>query len=131
MSGVPGSQAEWCRVHFADTNCFGIPDDVPDEKALDTSDVLCTSLPAVTRSKVTDGETVAIWGRPNRHPRRAQIKGAKRLIGIDLVPERLALAQKLYGIDVIDRREVKDVAKRLKEMAPEGIEVCIEAAGFR
>jgi len=28
--GVPGGQAEWVRVPFADVNCLVIPDDVPD-----------------------------------------------------------------------------------------------------
>jgi threonine dehydrogenase-like Zn-dependent dehydrogenase len=34
------------RVPFADNTCLPIPDDVPDEKALYLTDVLCTSLHA-------------------------------------------------------------------------------------
>lgn len=47
---------------FADLNCFPIPDDVPDEKALYMSDVLCTSLHSVVMGEVQEGSTVAIWG---------------------------------------------------------------------
>lgn len=62
LGGVPGSQAEFCRVPFADVNCYPIPDDVPDEKALYMSDVLCTSLHSVVMGEVQEGSTVAIWG---------------------------------------------------------------------
>lgn len=41
--GVPGSQAEWVRVPYADVNCLPIPDDVPDEKALYLTDIIPTS----------------------------------------------------------------------------------------
>ena len=62
LGGVPGSQAEFCRVPFADLNCYPIPDDVPDEKALYMSDVLCTALHSVVMAEVQEGSTVAIWG---------------------------------------------------------------------
>jgi len=35
--------------------------------------------------------------------RWAQIQGAKRVIGIDCVPERLALARNAFKIEVLDR----------------------------
>jgi threonine dehydrogenase-like Zn-dependent dehydrogenase len=95
LGGVPGSQAEFVRVPFADVNAYPVPDDVPDDKALYMSDVLCTSLHSVVLGEVNEGSTVAIWGLGPIGPcaaRWCQINGAKKFIGIDKVKDRLALA---------------------------------------
>ncbi len=62
LGNVPGSQAEYVRVPFADVNCLKIPDDIPDEKALFMSDVACTSLHAVEMGEVSEEDSVVIWG---------------------------------------------------------------------
>lgn len=131
-----GSQAEFVRVPFGDVNCFKIPDDVPDEKALYLSDVLCTSLCAVDMGKVSSDDTVAIWGLGPIGlctARWCQIKGAKRIVGIDSVPERLSLAMNSLGIEVIDRSDMKSqqLCDELLQLEPKGFSVCVEAVGFR
>jgi len=135
LGGVPGSQAEYVRVPFADVNCLKIPPNIPDETALYISDVLCTSLHAVTMGEVKEGDTVAIWGLGPiglLAARWAQIKGASRVIGIDLVPERLELAKKALGIDVIDRSNLDvSVPDAVLQIVPEGVDCSIEACGFR
>ncbi|EFJ33470.1 hypothetical protein SELMODRAFT_266960 [Selaginella moellendorffii] len=135
LGGVPGSQAEFVRVPFADVNCYKIPDEVPDEKALYLSDVLCTSYHAVMLAGgVKAGETVAIWGLGPIGlcaARWCQIMGASKVVGIDFVKERLEVAEKKLGITVIDRNSVKDVPKRIFELVPGGVDASIEAAGFR
>ena len=62
VGGVPGGQAEYVRVPFADFNCLPIPDNIPDEKALYLSDVVPTAYHACEMGKVGKGDTVAIWG---------------------------------------------------------------------
>ena len=136
MGSYDGSQAEYVRVPFADTNCFPIPDEVPDEKALYMSDVLCTALHAAEMGEVSRGDTVAIWGLGPIGlctARWCQIRGAKRIVGIDYVPERLALASSQLGIEVVDRKNFgsKQVTDMLMQMEPKGFDVCIEAVGFR
>ncbi|EFJ27195.1 hypothetical protein SELMODRAFT_231782 [Selaginella moellendorffii] len=135
VGGIPGSQAEFVRVPFADVNCYKIPDEVPDEKALYLSDVLCTSYHAVMLAGgVKAGESVAIWGLGPIGlcaARWCQIMGASKVIGIDFVKERLEVAEKKLGITVIDRNSVKDVPKRIFELVPGGVDASIEAAGFR
>jgi len=136
LGNVPGSQAEFVRVPIAEVNCFPIPDEVPDEKALFLSDVLCTALHAVDMGEVGSGDTVVIWGLGPiglYAARWAQIKGAKRVIGVDLVPERLALAKISFGVDILDRSHLKseEVVKRLQDMVPGGADVVIDAVGFR
>lgn len=60
----------------------------------------------------------------------AQFRGAKRVILIDNAKYRLEFAaQKLPGVELLDFGE-HDTVKRLKELVPNGPDVCIEAVGF-
>jgi threonine dehydrogenase-like Zn-dependent dehydrogenase len=54
------------------------------------------------------------------------MKGAKRVIGIDNVPDRLAFAQKSSGIEVINFAEHTDVVKRIQELVPGGLDIAID-----
>lgn len=129
--GVPGGQAEYVRVPFADINCLLIPDDVPDNKALYLSDIIPTSYHGCVIANVKQGSSVAIWGLGPiglLEARWCQILGAKRIIGIDCVEQRIQLAQQL-GIETINFNEV-DTTQRLLEMEPNGVDCCLEAAGF-
>ncbi|CAM6055125.1 unnamed protein product [Sphagnum tenellum] len=136
MGDHDGSQAEYVRVPFADTNCLKVPDDVPDEKALYLSDVLCTALHATVMGEVSEGDTVGIWGLGPIGLCTAlwcKLKGAKRIVGIDLVPERLALAKSVAGIEVVDRTGLssQQLVDKLTEIEPLGFDTAIEAVGFR
>jgi len=129
--GVPGGQAEYVRVPFADTNCLVIPDNIPDEKALYLSDLLPTSFHGTELAGVDETTTVGIWGLGPiglMTARWCQYKKAKRIIGIDRVPERLKKARD-FGIEVIDI-DNQDVLKTLHTMVPRGLDCSIECAGF-
>jgi len=130
--GVPGGQAEYVRVPFADVNCLKIPENLPDEKALYLSDVVPTSLFGVDIGRVKQGSTVGIWGLGPvglMAARWCQIRGASRIIGIDCVPERFQIAHNVLGIETLNFKEV-DVVKEMFNMFPDGIDVGIECAGF-
>jgi len=130
--GVAGGQAEYVRVAFADVNCLPIPKGVPDEKALYLSDVVPTALHAVEMAEVKEGDTVAIWGLGPiglMAARWCEYKKARRVIGIDCVPERLNLAKNYLKIETINFQE-QDVCKTLAERIPHGPDAVIEAAGF-
>ncbi|EPY49587.1 glutathione-dependent formaldehyde dehydrogenase [Schizosaccharomyces cryophilus OY26] len=134
LGDVPGCQAEYIRVPFADVNCYKLPEDIPDIKGLYMSDVLCTSLHACELGNVKEGNTVAIWGMGPIGlfaGRWAQLIGAKRVIGIESVPERIKIASSRFGFEVINRNEVKDVPKKILSMIPNGPDVAIDATGFR
>lgn len=60
--GFAGGQAEYVRVPFGDVNLLKLPSNVPDEKGLFLSDVICTSWNCVVDTGVEKGDVVAIWG---------------------------------------------------------------------
>lgn len=59
--GFAGGQAEYVRVPFGEANLLSIPKDVEDEKAIYLSDILPTSLHAVSYTGVKEGDVVGIW----------------------------------------------------------------------
>lgn len=130
--GVPGGQAEYARVPFADINCLVVPDDVPDEKALFLSDVIPTSYHGTELAGVKEGDTVAIWGLGPiglLAARWCQIRGAKKVVGIDKVPDRLQKAREVLQLDTIDFSS-EDTYQALRERFPNGVDCAIECAGF-
>jgi len=134
--GFAGGQAEYVRCPFADANLLKIPDSVPDEKALYLSDIVPTSYHATVCADVQEGKSVAIWGMGPiglLAAKWSKLGGARRIIAIDHVPERLALAKSdKIGVDnVINFDETKDVVAAIYEFEPEGVDCCIDAAAFR
>jgi threonine dehydrogenase-like Zn-dependent dehydrogenase len=132
--GYAGGQAEYVRCPFADNNLLKVPDALPDEKALYLSDIVPTSYHSVVCAEVGRGKSVAIWGLGPIGLLAAQwskLAGARRVVGIDAVPERLAFARQRLGIDVIDITQRKDVVAALYELEPDGVDCAIDAAAFR
>lgn len=132
--GFAGGQAEYVRCPFADTNLLKIPDSVPDEKALYLSDIVPTSFHSTVCADVGEGKSVAIWGLGPiglLAAKWSQLAKARRVIGIDSVPERLAYVRDQLGCDVIDIGQTKDVVAALYELEPDGVDCAIDAAGFR
>jgi len=129
--GVSGGQSEFVRVPIADVNCLPLPDKLPDDVALYLSDIIPTAYFGVENARVGEGDTVGIWGLGPVGllcARWCQIRGAKRVIGIDRVPERLDLAKKSLGIEVINY-DKEDAVKALENMVPDGLDCGIECAG--
>ncbi|TBU34532.1 GroES-like protein [Dichomitus squalens] len=130
--GFPGGQAEYVRVPKGNVNLLPIPDDVSDERALYLSDVLCTAYHCVMDTGVQEGDTVGVWGLGPIGlcaSKFSQLKGAKRVICIDRVPERLKKAEEL-GFDTIDFSKHTDVVKRLQEICPGGLDVALDCGTF-
>ncbi|KAF9553311.1 GroES-like protein [Agrocybe pediades] len=131
--GYAGGQAEYVRVPKGNVNLLPIPDSVPDEKALYLSDILPTSYHAVVDTGVEKGDVVGVWGLGPIGlyvAKWAQLKGASRVIGIDAVPERLAFAESKLGIETINFKQEKDVAKKILELVPSGLDTAIDCGSF-
>ncbi|KAI1717507.1 alcohol dehydrogenase groES-like domain-containing protein [Ditylenchus destructor] len=130
---VAGGQAEYVRVALADRNCYLVPDEVPDDKALYLTDIIPTGYHAALLGDVGPNRVVGIWGLGPiglMCARWCQILGAKRVIGIDSVPERLALAKTVLQIETVDFEEVKDVPEALNKMLEGKLDVAIDCVGF-
>ncbi|ETI26652.1 hypothetical protein G647_10413 [Cladophialophora carrionii CBS 160.54] len=131
--GFAGGQAEFVRVPFGDFNLLKIPDHVPNEKALYLSDIVPTSYHAIVCAEVKKAKSVAVWGLGPvglLACKWSKLEGARRVIAIDQIPERLALAQDM-GCDTIDFSKQKDVVSEIYRLEPQGVDCCIDAAAFR
>jgi threonine dehydrogenase-like Zn-dependent dehydrogenase len=101
---VPGGQAEFLRVPQARYGPIKVPEGPPDDRFVYLSDVLPTAWQAVTYADVPDGGTLGVLGLGpigDMSCRIAQQRGAEKVIGIDLVPERLQRARD-RGVEVFD-----------------------------
>jgi threonine dehydrogenase-like Zn-dependent dehydrogenase len=130
---VPGGQAELLRVPFGNTLPIKVPEGPPDERFLFLSDVLPTSWQAVEYAAIPDGGTVCVLGLGpigDMSSRIAMHRG-HRVIGVDLVDERLDRARAL-GVEVLDLREHdKDLAEVIRGMTDgRGPDSVIEAVGM-
>ncbi|MEV4513366.1 alcohol dehydrogenase catalytic domain-containing protein [Dactylosporangium sp. NPDC049525] len=88
---VPGGQAEYLRVPQAQFGPVKVPDGPPDDRFVYLSDVLPTAWQAVQYAAVPDGGTVAVLGLGpiGDMATRVGLHLGYRVIGVDLVPERL------------------------------------------
>ena len=131
LGGYAGGQAEYLRVPYADVDHIKVPDGMPDEQVLFLSDIFPTGYMAAENCNIQPGDTIAVWGCGPVGQfaiRSAFLLGAGRVIAIDQVPERLALAEK-GGAETIDFSKDK-VYDRLQEMTHgRGPDACIDAVG--
>jgi threonine dehydrogenase-like Zn-dependent dehydrogenase len=133
---VPGGQAELVRVPHADFGPVVIPadrSDVHDERFLYLSDILPTAWQGVVYADVPDGGTLAVLGAGpvgQLAIASAHRQGIDRVIVVDRVPERLALAR-ARGAETVDLDAVDDVADALRDLTDgRGPDSVLEAVGM-
>ncbi|UNO38838.1 zinc-dependent alcohol dehydrogenase [Streptomyces sp. MST-110588] len=131
---VPGGQAEFLRVPFGNTLPVKVPHGPPDERFIYLSDVLPTAWQAVAYAQIPPGGSVTVLGLGPIGDMAARValhQGASRVIGVDLVPERLARARR-RGVHVLDLREHgKDVGEAVRELTEgRGTDAVIDAVGM-
>ena len=130
---VPGGQAEYVRVPQAQYGPVKLPHEGVDERFLYLSDILPTAWQGVKYADVTEGDTVAVFGLGpvgQLATRCAKHLGAARVIGVDLVPDRLAAAA-AHGVETIDLRQVDDAAMTIREMTEgRGADCVVDAVGM-
>lgn len=130
--GYPGGQAEYLRVPFADTTHIKVPAGIPDEQVLFLGDILPTGWQAAVQCDIQPTDTVAVWGCGpvgQMAIRSAVLLGAKQVVAIDRLPERLEMAEAGGAIPIDFGRE--SVVERLNELTDgKGPEKCIDAIGM-
>ncbi len=133
---VPGGQAEYLRVPQAQFGPIKVPDGPPDDRFLYLSDVLPTAWQAVAFAHIPEGGSVAVFGLGpigQMSARIAKHRGA-RVIGVDLVSERLELAHShdIETLDVSDSAGNQvEIAERIRDLTDgRGTDSAIDAVGM-
>ena len=133
MGGYAGSHAEYIRVPFADVGPRKVPHGLSDEQALFISDAFPTGFMGADLCNLQPGDTVAVWGCGAVGlfaMKSAWLLGAGRVIAIDRLPERLAMARNHCQAEVLDYTKV-NVVEALKELTGgQGPDACIDAVGM-
>lgn len=130
---VPGGQAEFLRVPQAHYGPIVVPEGPPDDRFVYLSDVLPTAWQAVEYTDTPEGGVICVLGLGpigEMSCRIAQHRGAERVIGIDLVPERLARAR-AHGVETVDLEGTEDVIEAVRAMTGgRGPDAVIDAVGM-
>jgi threonine dehydrogenase-like Zn-dependent dehydrogenase len=130
--GYPGGQAEYVRVPYADATHIKIPEGMTDEQALFLGDIFPTGWQGAVQCDIQPTDTVAIWGCGPVGQfaiRSALLLGAKQVVAIDRVPERLAMARAGGAITI--NFDEESVIERLNELTGgKGPEKCIDCVGL-
>ncbi|HWM64459.1 MAG TPA: zinc-dependent alcohol dehydrogenase [Solirubrobacterales bacterium] len=130
---VPGGQAEYLRVPQAQYGPIKVPDGPPDERFLFLSDVLPTAWQAVEYADVPKGGSLVVLGLGpigDMACRIAQQHGVEKVIGVDLVPERLARVR-ARGVEVLDLELEENIVEAILGMTDgRGADSVIDAVGM-
>ncbi|MET4156412.1 threonine dehydrogenase-like Zn-dependent dehydrogenase [Bradyrhizobium sp. RT9b] len=131
LGGFAGGQAEYLRVPYSDVGPYKVPEGLTDEQVLFLSDIFPTGYMAAEFCNIKGGETVAVWGCGPVGQfaiKSAFLLGAERVLAIDTVPERLALARQSGAITLDFQSD--DIYDRIQELTGgRGADACIDAVG--
>ena len=131
--GYAGGQAEYVRVPMADVAPMLAPEGVSDEELLFLTDIFPTGYQGAEHCDIKGGDIIAVWGAGPVGLfaiQSAKVLGAERIIAIEDVPERIALARRAGATDIIDFKK-EDVFERIKEISKgEGADAVIDCVGM-
>jgi threonine dehydrogenase-like Zn-dependent dehydrogenase len=131
--GYDGGQAELVRVPMADVGPTLIPADITDDDAVMLTDALPTGYQAAEMGDIAEGDTVVVFGAGPVGifaAKSAWLMGAGRVIVVDHVEYRLDFVRKYAQCEIINFKEVRDMALHIKKMTDWlGADVCIDAVG--
>lgn len=131
--GYHGGQAERVRVPMADVGPTKIPNDIHVEDAVLLTDAYPTGYQAAEMGGIKEGDTVVVFGAGPVGifaAKSAWLLGAGRVMVVDEIEYRLEFVKKWAPCEVVNFREVDDVAMQIKRMTDGyGADVCIDAVG--
>jgi len=132
---VPGGQAEYLRVPQAQYGPIKVPHGPSDERFIYLSDVLPTAWQAVQYADIPPGGSVVILGLGpigDMASRVAHQQGAGKVIGVDLVPERLERVRRYAsGVETLDLSEHDDITEVIRGLTNDrGPDAVIDAVGM-
>ncbi|WDF33500.1 glutathione-dependent formaldehyde dehydrogenase [Arthrobacter agilis] len=127
---VPGGQAEFLRVPFADYGPVKVGHELPDERYLYLSDILPTAWQGVQYADVPKDGVLAVYGLGPVGQFAARIGKylGHRVIAVEPVAGRREMAKR-HGIETIDF--TKDTAEELRSMTGgRGPDAIVDAVGM-
>ena len=107
---VPGGQAEYARVPQAQYGPIRVPHEGADERFLYLSDILPTAWQGVQYADLPPRGSIVVLGLGpvgQLVTRVAVLLGAENVIGVDIVPDRLATAA-AHGVCTLDLNSLDD-----------------------
>lgn len=129
---IDGCQAEYVLVPDAMVNLAPVPDDLTDEQVLMCPDIMSTGFGGAESGRIRIGDTVAVFAQGPIGlcaTAGAKLCGATMIIGVDRLPDRLAMARRMGADHVVDASRVDPVAEILRLTGGRGVDVAIEALG--
>jgi len=132
FGGYSGGQSEYVRVPFADVGCLPV-DGLHDEQVLFLGDIFPTGWMAAENCHIRPGDTIGVFGCGPVGQfaiQSAYLLGADRVIAIDSVPERLAMARDRGRAEVVDERQGEVLAQLAELTGGRGPDACIDAVGL-
>jgi threonine dehydrogenase-like Zn-dependent dehydrogenase len=130
--GYAGGQAQYARVPFADIGPIKVENNLPDDKVLFLSDIFPTGYMAAENCDIEPGKSVvAVWGCGPVGQfaiRSAFLLGAAKVIAIDSLPERRAMAEQAGAITLESGDDVMEELKALT--GGRGPDCAIDAVGM-
>jgi len=131
--GYDGGQAEYVRVPMADVGPTVIPEGMDLDDAVLLTDALPTGYQAAEMGDIAEGDTVLIFGAGPVGifaAKSAWLMGAGRVIVVDHVEYRLEFVRNYAHCEVINFKDVGDMAIHIKKMTDGlGADVCIDCVG--
>lgn len=125
-----GAQAEAFLVNGADFTLAKIPESVDDKAAVFTGDILSTAFGALERAGLTEGQSVAVFAQGPVGlcaTMGAAYYGAELVIGVESVPERVAMAKQFGATHVVAPENA--VAEIMQITGGKGVDIAVEALG--
>ncbi len=133
LGGYAGGQAEYLRVPFADVGPMKLPDAISDEQGLMLADIFPTGYHAAYNCEIEPDDTVAVWGCGPVGLfaiESAFLQGAEQVIAVDRVPERLEMAERQAGADVLHLEHDSVLEEMTTMTGGRGPDACIDAVGL-
>jgi threonine dehydrogenase-like Zn-dependent dehydrogenase len=131
LGSLQGTQADMALVPQADIVLRKVPEGMSSDTALFAGDVMGTGFHAVHASGLQPGDVAAVLGLGPVGlcaVQAARAVGAARVLAIDSVPERLAVAEALGGVPVhLTEDDPRAAAREATE--GRGVDVCVDAVG--
>ncbi|MES2096490.1 MAG: NAD(P)-dependent alcohol dehydrogenase [Pseudomonadota bacterium] len=129
---IDGAQADYLLVPDAMANLTVIPDELTDEQVLMCPDILSTGFGGAEAGKIRIGDTVAVFAQGPIGlcaTAGARLMGASRIIAVESIPDRAAIARQMGADDVVDFSKEDPVSAIMKITRGRGADVAIEALG--